>query len=340
MLIDTADQLENILTAPTAELIQAISSHASDLLILGVGGKMGPTLAKLAKRAFDKIGVRKKVIGVSRFTSSEIQRDLESHGVETIQCDLLNQNELDTLPDVANVISMVGRKFGSGGNEPLTWAMNTYLSGMIMNKFRNSKVVALSTGNVYPLVPVTSGGSKESDAVAPIGEYAQSCLGRERIIEYWSNHLHTPVTIIRLNYAIDLRYGVLLDVAQKVAGKIPIDLRMGYVNVIWQGDANSGILLSFQKCSTPPTILNMTGAETISIRWLASRFGELFLQQPTFINEEGETALLSNANKFHSIFPFAKISLEQMIDWSAHWVSIGGTTLNKPTRFEEREGKF
>jgi nucleoside-diphosphate-sugar epimerase len=339
-LIETEAELEQVMTQPSAEVISAVSEMEGDLMILGVGGKMGPTLARLAKRAIDEAGVRKRVIGVSRFSNPKFVKDLNDSGIETLSCDLLNQAELEALPEIPNLIYMAGMKFGATGNEALTWAMNVYLPGMIAQKFRQSKIVLFSTGNVYPLTPVTHGGCTESDATAPIGEYAQSCLGRERIFEYFCRHHKIPGVIIRLNYAIDLRYGVLLDVAQKVNAGAPIDLTMGHCNVIWQGEANAVVLRSFALCATPPALLNLTGPETVSIRWLAKRFGELFGNEPVFVGQEADTALLSNAGKCHALFGYPKVSLEQMVQWVAHWVVIGGPTLDKPTHFEERAGKF
>ena len=339
-LIETERELEEEMSKPSPEVVKVISELDGDIIILGVGGKMGPSLAKLVKRAIKEAGVDKKVIGVSRFSSPEIKKELEDFGIETIRYDLLDQNSLDELPDIPNVIFMAGRKFGSTGNEPLTWAMNTFLPGIVVKKFKDSKIVALSTGNVYPLVSVESPGSKESDSPGPIGEYAQSCLGRERIFQYFCSQFKTPATLIRLNYAIDLRYGVLLDVAQKVFNKIPIDLTMGYVNVIWQGDANSFIIRAFTLCEVPPKILNVTGPETVSIRSLAMKFGEIFKKKPVFKNKEAETALLSDASQCHNLFGYPKVTLKQMIGWVAHWVLINGPTLNKPTHYQEREGRF
>ena len=339
-LIETEEQFEEIMSRPTPEVVQAMADMEGDLLILGVGGKMGPTLAKLAKRAIDESGTVKKVSGVSRFSSTGSQANLNRSGVETICCDLLNDAELQRLPDVPNVIFMVGVKFGSTGKEPLTWAINTYLPGRVAEKYRGSRIVVFSTGNVYPLTPVIYGGATETHPVDPIGEYAQSCLGRERMFEYCSHRFRTPVAIIRLNYAIDLRYGLLLDVAEKVYSGTPVDLTMGAANVIWQGDANSIVLRAFTLCQSPPMILNLTGPETVSIRRLARRFGELFDKGPIFEGEEAETALLSDASRCHRRFGYPRISLEEMIQWVAHWVRIGGTTLGKPTKFEVRDGKF
>lgn len=328
------------MSRPTSEVVQAVAEMAGNVMVLGVGGKMGPTLAKLAKRAVAESGTDKRVIGVSRFLVPGLQADLNQAGVETIPCDLLNESVLQQLPDVPNVVFMAGRKFAATGNEPLTWAMNTYLPGRIAEKYRDSRIVVFSTGNVYPLTPVAHGGAVETDAVAPIGEYAQSCLGRERMFEHFSQRFGTRVALIRLNYAIDLRYGILLDIAEKVYSGRPVYLTMGNVNIIWQRDANAVILRAFTHCQSPPICLNLTGPETVSIRRLATQFGEIFDKKPVLEGEEVKTALLNNASRCHQIFGYPRISLEQMVYWVAHWVKIGGPTLRKPTKFEVRNGKF
>ena len=339
-MIQTEVQLESHLSEPTAEVIAAIAALEGDILILGVGGKMGPTLAKQAKRAIDSAGIAKSVIGVSRFSTPGIREDLHEVGIETITADLLSENSLQNLPDIQNVILMAGRKFGSTGNESLTWAMNGYMPGRVAEKFRDSRLVVFSTGNVYPLTPVSHGGATENSTVAPIGEYAQSCLSRERICTHFSLQSGTPMAILRLNYAVDLRYGILLDIAEKVYAEESISLKMGNVNVIWQGDANAIALRAFAHCQSPPLILNVTGPETISIRYLALRFGTLFNKSTSFEGQEAETALLSNASQCHRLFGYPRVSLEQMIEWVAEWVRIDGTTFRKPTHFEVRDGKF
>lgn len=339
-MIKTESQLESYLSKPTDEVIAALAALEGDILILGVGGKMGPTLAKQAKRAIDAAGITKRVIGVSRFSTSGVQENLQAAGIETIAADLLSENSLQNLPNIENVILMAGRKFGSIGNESLTWAMNGYMPGRVADKFRNSRLVIFSTGNVYPLTPVSYGGATENSPIAPIGEYAQSCLSRERICTYFSSQFGTPMAILRLNYAIDLRYGILLDIAEKVYAEEPISLEMGNVNVIWQGDANAVALRAFAHCQSPPLILNVTGPETVSVRYLASCFGTLFSKSLRFDGEEAETALLSNASRCHQLFGYPCVSLGQMVEWVAEWVRIGGTTLHKPTHFEVRDGKF
>ena len=339
-LIETEVQLEDVLSEPTPEVCDAMSRMQGDLLLLGVGGKMGPSLARLAKRAADQAGVVRRIIGVARFSSAGLARQLNQAGVETITCDLLEDGAWRKLPDVPNVVYLVGMKFGTTGQEPLTWAMNAYVPALAADRFRNSRIVALSTGNVYPFTPVSSGGPTEDHLTDPVGEYAQSCLGRERMFQHFSGKYGTPVVLIRLNYAIDLRYGVLLDVATKVYRRIPIDLSMGHANVIWQRDANAIVLRAFCLCASPPAVLNVTGPETISIRDVAVRFGRAFGIEPILVGCEKDTALLSNASKCTKLFGPPPVTVEQMIEWTAHWVKIGGRTLNRPTHFEQRDGKF
>ena len=340
IVLSNSRQLESYLSEPTDAVISALAALDGDLLILGAGGKMGPTLAVQAKRAIDLAGITKKVTGVSRFSIPGVQERLHAAGIETIAADLLSEDCLKNLPDTRNVILMAGRKFGSTGNESLTWAMNSYMPGRVADRFKDSRLVVFSTGNVYPLTPVASGGATEDTATAPIGEYAQSCLSRERICSYFSSAFGTPMAILRLNYAIDLRYGILLDIAEKVYTGQPIPLEMGHVNVIWQRDANAVALQVFGQTQSPPLILNVTGPETLSVRYLASRFGELLNKPPQFEGEEAETALLSNAAHCHSRFGYPAVSVEQMIAWVAAWVRMGGVTLQKPTHFEVRDGKF
>ncbi|AGA57400.1 nucleoside-diphosphate-sugar epimerase [Thermobacillus composti KWC4] len=336
----TVEELEAKLSDPSEELIRDLASVDGDVLILGAGGKMGPSLAKLAVRAIREGGLNKRVIGVSRFSDAEVREDLERSGVEIISADILNDDELRNLPDAANVIYMVGYKFGTTGKEHLAWAMNTYLPGRVAERYKDSRIVVFSSGNVYPFTSIHGGGADESVAPEPIGEYAQSCLGRERIFTYHSHKNGTPMLIYRLNYAIDMRYGVLLEIAQSVYEGRPIDLTMGHANVIWQGDANAIALRSLTACTAPPTILNVTGPETMSVRWAAHKFAERFGKEPIFEGTESETALLNNAAKSFRMFGYPRVSLLQMIDWVAEWVKAGGKTWNKPTHFQERKGKF
>jgi nucleoside-diphosphate-sugar epimerase len=309
-------------------------------MLLGVGGKMGPSLARLAMNAIKVAGVKKKVIGASRFSSGGLKQELESDGIETISVDLLNDQQLQQLPDVKNIIYMAGNKFGTFGNEHFTWAMNSYLPGRVAEKYKNSRIVVFSTGNVYPFTPVTQGGVTEEHPTGPVGEYGQSCLGRERVFEHFSHKYDIPMAIYRLNYAIDLRYGVLLEIAKSVKAGKAIDITMGHANCNWQGDANEIAIRALNVCNTPPTVLNVSGPETISLRWAATMFAHRFGIEPVFIGEEAPTALLSNSAKAHQLFGYPKVSLRQMIDWIAEWMIADGQTWDKPTHFQEREGKY
>jgi len=336
----TVQELEANMTEPSEELVRDLAGLDGDIMLLGVGGKMGPTLARLAVQAVRKAGVSKRVIGASRFSKGTLKAELEANGVETISVDLLDDRELQKLPDVRNVLYMAGNKFGTAGNEHFTWVMNAYLPGRVAEKFHNSRIVVYSTGNVYPLTPVASGGPTEEHATGPVGEYGQSCLGRERVFEHFARKYDTPMAIYRLNYAIDLRYGVLLEIAKAVKSGSPVDVTMGHANCIWQGDANEIALRALTVCSTPPTVLNVTGPETISLRWVAREFGKRLGVEPVITGQEAPTALLSNAGKVHQLFGYPKVSLRQMIDWIAEWVEQGGDTWNKPTHFQEREGNY
>jgi len=325
---------------PSDDLIAGIARLEGDILILGAGGKMGPALAKLAKQAVDKAGVNKKVIGVSRFSETGLTDELNQAGIETISADLLEDDQLQALPDVKNVLYLAGTKFGTSGKEFFTWAMNSYLPGRVAEKYKNSRIVVFSTGNVYHLTPVSLGGATEDRIPEPVGEYAQSCLGRERVFQYFSAKNKTPVLIYRLNYANDVSYGVLMDIAKAVDTGKPIDLRMGNVNVIWQADANEMALRALHHCKVPAKLLNITGPETASVRWIAEEFGRHLNKNPHFENEENATALLSNASESFRLFGYPRITLKYMIELLAEWVKQGGKTMNKPTRFQEREGKF
>jgi nucleoside-diphosphate-sugar epimerase len=338
--ISTIEELEERLSRPTAADVSAMSGLEGDLLILGAGGKMGPSLCGLARRAADQAKVPKRIIAASRFPDDTLRRQLSSQNIETIACDLLDPGTLAKLPDVKNVIFMAARKFGTTGSAHLTWAMNTYLPGLVAERYRDSRIVAFSTGNVYALRPVHEGGAVESDPVDPQGEYAQSALGRERMFEYGSQKWGAPVTILRLNYAVEMRYGVLADIGQAVFKRQPIDLRMGFVNVIWQGDANSVCLRSLAHCQSPPLVLNLTGPETLSVRHIAEEFGRHFGLEPVFEFEESPTALLSNAAKCHQMFGCPAVKLAEVVEWIADWIHNEGAMLNKPTHFATRDGKF
>ncbi|RKP51397.1 NAD(P)-dependent oxidoreductase [Cohnella endophytica] len=338
--MNTIKQLEQQLAQPSDALIQEIARLDGDIMLLGIGGKMGPSLARLAINAIKAAGVDKKVIGASRFSDVELKRELEADGVETLSVDLLNEAELQRLPDVKNVLYMAGNKFGTLGNEHFTWAMNAYLPGRVAEKYKESRIVAFSTGNVYPFTPVKQGGAMETSPVGPVGEYGQSCLGRERVFEHFSHKYDIPMAIYRLNYAIDMRYGVLLEIAKSVRAGKPVNVEMGHFNCIWQGDANEIALRALSVCDTPPTVLNVTGPETVSTRWAATMFGERFGVTPQFVGEESDNALLSHSGKVMQLFGYPRVSLVQMIDWIAAWVEQDGPYWNKPTHFQEREGKY
>jgi nucleoside-diphosphate-sugar epimerase len=346
MLSETGHSIRNIsdleesLSDPTLAAVDAMGRLEGDVLILGIGGKMGPTLGRMARRASDMAGIKRQIIGVSRFSKDGLETDLQAHGIETVACDLLDPEALDRLPDAPNIIYMAGMKFGSTGNEALTWAMNAHLPSLVARRFCKSRIVAFSTGNVYPLVPVTRGGSTEEDPPQPVGEYAMSCLGRERILEHFSRTLQIPMAILRLSYAVEMRYGVLADIATQVLNELPIDLTMGSFVAIWQADANAMALQAFDHVASPPTVLNLTGPEILSVRQVSAEFGRLLGREVRFTGEESGRALISSARRAHDLFGYPRVPIAQVIRWTADWVSRGGESLNKPTHFETTDGKF
>jgi nucleoside-diphosphate-sugar epimerase len=334
------DHLEDLLSQPTPGVVETMRRLHGDVLILGVGGKMGPSLARMAQRASEAAGVRRRVFGASRFTSADLPTQLRNWNVDPLTCDLLDRAALARLPDADNVVYMAGMKFGSTGREARTWAMNAYLPGLICERFPHSRIVAFSTGNVYGLVPVTSGGSVETDEPRPIGDYAMSCLGRERVFEHFSREHSIPMSLIRLNYAVEMRYGVLVDLARKVYEQGPIDLSTGHFNCIWQADANGMALVSFDHLSTPPNVINVTGPDVVSVREVCERLGERMGKPPRFAGDASSNALLANAGKALGLFGQPHVGVSQMIEWVADWVARGGESLRKPTHFEARDGKF
>jgi len=332
--------LEELLSIPSAESVKMFAEIEGDIMFLGIGGKIGPSLARMALRACDQAGVEKRIIGVSLFESDQQRQKIEDMGIETIDGDLLDMDFIKSLPLAKNVFFLAGMKFGSEENISLTWAVNSYMPALIADHFKGSNIVAFSTGCVYPLVSVESGGSVETDRPEPLGEYAQSCLGRERMFEYGSKQNLTKVCLIRLNYSVELRYGVLVDIALKVKNQEPIDLSMGYFNVIWQGDMNDVVLRSLEICESPAKILNITGEEVLSVREVALEFGKLLNRTLEFINEESLTALLNNPGQALQLFGRPKVSTTQIIKWIAHWISEERDTLGKPTHYEVRNGKY
>jgi nucleoside-diphosphate-sugar epimerase len=338
-VIESESQLEDRLSEPTAAVVETLGRLDGDVIVLGVAGKMGPSLARMARRASDAAGVRRRVYGVARFFTGG-EEALAAHSVEPVRCDLLAAGAVDRLPDAANVLYLVGRKFGSTGDEAATWAVNSYLPGVVCRRYRRSRIVALSTGNVYGLASVIHGGSRESDPPCPVGEYAMSALGRERVLEYFSRADGTPVALVRLNYACDLRYGVLVDLASRVLAGEPIDLGMGHFNTIWQGDANALILRAFDHAAAPPWVVNVTGPELLSVRAVCERFGKLLGRPVRFTGSEAGTAILSDTRRCQEQLGRPRVDAEQLMEWVADWVARGGCSLGKPTHFESRDGQF
>ncbi|HET8748753.1 MAG TPA: NAD-dependent epimerase/dehydratase family protein [Ramlibacter sp.] len=329
--------LEDYLSIPSRDLVRDLARTEGDLMILGVGGKMGPTLARLARNA---LPASRRVIAVARFSEPGVREALQAHGIETIACDLLDRAALQALPQAPNIVFMAGRKFGADGNLPLTWAMNAHVPALVAETFTRSRIVAFSTACVYPFVPVTGQGASEDEVLAPPGEYANSCVGRERMFEYFSQLHGTPGRLFRLSYAIDMRYGVLADVALKVWRGEPVDVAMGHVNVIWQGDANAQALRCLAVATVPTSPLNVSGPETTSIRWLAQEFGRIFGKPATVTGTEAPTAWLMNTGEAERLFGYPRIPLKQMVAWVADWIAHEQRLLGKPTKFEKRDGHY
>ena len=332
--------LDELLSEPSQRVIDTLAGLEGDIIVLGVGGKMGPTLARMARRAADLTGGARRVIGVSRFTGATDEAALQAHGVETIRCDLLDDAEVGRLPTAPNVIFMAGRKFGSSGAESLTWAMNCLVPSAVCRHFAASRIVAFSTGNVYGLTRVGAGGSRETDVPRPVGEYAMSCLGRERVFEHFSQTRGTRVAILRLNYAVEMRYGILVDLARRVLAGEPIDLAMGYVNVIWQADANQMALCALAHAASPPLVVNLAGPEELSVRQTSESLARALGRSATFTGAESPDALLSNGSRGWSLLGAPRVDVARLIDWTADWLGRGRTTSGKPTHFESREGRF
>jgi nucleoside-diphosphate-sugar epimerase len=339
-IIENERQLEEKLSTPNSPDVEMARRLPGDVIVLGAGGKMGPSLAKLARRASDAAGTNRRVFAVSRFSNPQSRDELETSGVETISCDLLDRDEVAKLPDCENVLFLAGRKFGSSDRSDITWAMNTVVPANAAWRYGDSRMIVFSTGNVYQFVSADSGGSVETDEPQPRGEYAQSCLGRERVFEYFSRERGTRCLIFRLNYAVDLRYGTLVDIARKVYDGLPIDLGIGYFNTIWQGDANSYALRSLELCESPPRFLNVTGPEIIATCEAAEFFARRFGREAVFSGKDSGVALLNNASLCRRLLGEASVKLEELMEWVAGWVEIGGRSLNQPTKFEVSDGKF
>jgi nucleoside-diphosphate-sugar epimerase len=329
-------QLEEVMSRPSQALIEALRNVPGDIMVLGVGGKMGPTLARMAKRA----APGKRVVGVARFSQPGLREELSAHGVECIEADLLSRDALAALPDAANIVFMAGRKFGSTGSEWLTWAMNAHVPALVAERFAASRIVTFSTACVYPFVSTAGEGATEDmPPTAPSGEYANSCVARERMFEHFSHQYQTPGRLLRLSYAIDMRYGVLHDVAQKVLQRQAIDLAMGHANIIWQGEANDWALRSLAHCETPTAPLNLSGPK-IGIRSVAQALGERLGIEPVLRGQEAPTAWLVDCRKAFALFGPPQVSLDRMLDWTADWARRGGASLGKPTHYEARDGKY
>jgi nucleoside-diphosphate-sugar epimerase len=335
-------ELDDALSTPRDATIAALRATPGDIVILGAAGKMGPTLARMAARAAAKAdgANRRRVIAVSRFSSNGTVDALHAAGVETVRCDLLDRDAVARLPDVPNVIYMAGQKFGTSDAPSRTWMQNVVVPAICAERYATSRIVAFSTGNVYPLTPPSSGGSRESDPLGPVGEYAASCVGRERVFEHYSSTKETRVAILRLNYAIDLRYGVLVDIATAIAQQRPVPLAMGHVNVIWQGDANRVALELLPHASAPPLVVNVTGSETIGVRAAATELAHRMKRDVTFSGTEAPNALLSDSSLMRRLLGAPSMPLGTLLDWVADWVGNGRPLLGKPTGFEKRDGAF
>ncbi len=335
--------LEERLSRPTDGVGGVLARTAGDLVIVGAGGKMGPSLARMARRALDALGdthARRRVVAASRFTDGAARRQLEAHGVETTTVDLLDRRSVDALPDAALVVYMAGLKFGASDAPARMWATNTVAPSLVAERFAGSRVVAFSTGNVYPRTPAPGRGAAEDHALTPLGEYANACVGRERVLEWACERSRSPLALVRLSYAVDLRYGVLVDLAQRVQAGQPVDVRTGWVNVIWQGDANAQALQCFAVAATPAFVVNVTGPEPLAVADLARRYGRAFRRETHLVGTTASDALLSDTSLARRVFGAPAVPTAQLVEWVSEWLKAGGPTLGKPTKFEVRDGRF
>ncbi len=333
-------ELDERLSIPRPKLVEDLRRLDGDILILGAGGKLGPSLVRLASRGVAAAGSGARVIAVSRFSEPGLADRLRAEGADVVRADITDDAELAALPDTANVIFLVGAKFGTAGREHATWATNAYLPGRVAERYAGSRIVALSTGNVYPLVPVITGGCTETTQVGPVGEYAMSCLGRERVFSHFAERNGTPTALIRLNYAVEMRYGVLVDIAAAILAGEAIDVTMGHANLVWQGYANEVTLRALHHTSNPPFVLNLTGPETVSIRQAAQQIGDYLGKEPVLTGAEAPTALLSNAQLCHRLFGYPDVPVARLFEQTANWVAAGLPTNGKPTKFSTRDGRF
>lgn len=338
--IEDVEQLEELLSRPSPAVISVIGGQTGRLAILGAGGKMGPSLTRMACRARDAAGADLEIVAVSRFSDAAVAERLRHAGARAVSCDLLDAEAVADLPPADNVIYMVGLKFGTSGDPVRTWATNALAPAWAARRYRNARIVAFSTGCVYDLVPVQSGGSVETDPLEPRGEYANACVARERVLEYVSSTFATPMALLRLNYAVEIRYGVLVDVASRILADEPVELATGHFNVIWQGEANAAALRLLDHTTSPPIPINVTGAETLAVRDVAQRLAELMGRDVRFAGTESPTALLSNASAAHRLLGRPRVEIDRIIRWTADWLTRGGETFGKPTHFETRNGRY
>lgn len=340
MKISTEAELDAALSAPSDSLVTDLARLDGDIIVLGAGGKLGPSLVELAVNGLAAAGSSGRVTAVSRFGDQALADRIRATGTGVISADVNDDDQLQRLPDSPNVIFLVGAKFGTTGGEPATWMTNTYVPGRVAQRFPGSRIAALSTGNVYPLAPAGGPGCDETDPVGPLGEYAMSCLGRERVMTHFGISNDTPISLLRLNYAVELRYGVLVDLATAIAAGDPVDVTMGYVNVVWQGFCNEVVLRSLLHAGTPPEVINLTGTDTLSVRWLATQLAERIGKPAKITGSESDTALLSDAGKCAGLFGPSPLDIQTLLDLTADWVLAGGPKWSKPTHFQTRDGRF